>query len=109
MVEEPQVKKDYVGEAKIGRVMKNIATISLKPEDFSSPISLQMAFSRIYEAMMRMVEEGGPRPSYVAEVKFTDDLGNQVVFAVDLGENVPPFSKEKVKARIVVELYEEED
>ncbi|MEB3845310.1 MAG: hypothetical protein LRS48_06520 [Desulfurococcales archaeon] len=109
MVEEPQVKKDYTGEAKIGRVMKNIATISLKPEDFSSPISLQMAFSRIYEAMMRMVEEGGPRPSYVAEVKFTDDLGNQVVFAVDLGENVPPFSKEKVKARIVVELYEEED
>ncbi len=109
MAEEPQVKKDYTGEAKIGRVMKNIATISLKPEDFSSPISLQMAFSRIYEAMMRMVEEGGPRPSYVAEVKFTDDLGNQVVFAVDLGENVPPFSKEKVKARIVVELYEEED
>jgi len=31
-----------------------------------------------------------------------------VVFAVDLGSTTPPFSGEKVKARIYVEIYEEE-
>lgn len=103
------VRKSFEGEAKIGRVLKNIATISLKPEDFSSPISLQMAFSRIYDALMRIMEEGGPKPTYIAEVRFTDDLGNQVAFAVDLGEELPPFSTDKVKARVIVEIYEEED
>ena len=106
---EEGVGKVFEGNAKIGKVLKNIATVSLRPEDFSSPVALQMAFSRIYEAMMKIVEEGGPKPTYVAEVRFTDDLGNSVVFAVDLGEELPPFSKDRVKARIKVELYEEEE
>ncbi len=106
---DEKVTKSFEGEARIGRVMKNIATVALRPEDFSSPVALQMAFSRIYEAMMKMVEEGGPKPTYMAEIRFTDDMGNNVVFAVELGESVPPFSKEKVKARVIVELYEEED
>jgi hypothetical protein len=67
-----------------------------------------MAISRIYESMIKMFESGGPKPTYVAEVRFTDDLGNSVVFAVDLGSTTPPFSGEKVKARIYVEIYEEE-
>ncbi len=103
------VGKEFEGTARIGRVMKNIASISLKPEDFSSPVALQMAFSRIYEALMKVMEEGGSKPTYVAEIRFTDDLGNQVVFAVDLGEELPPFSRDRVKARVIVELYEEED
>jgi len=103
------VKKEFEGKARIGKVMKNIASISLRPEDFSSPVALQMAFSRIYEAIMKIMEEGGPRPSYVAEVRFTDDLGNPVVFAVDLGEEIPPFSSDRVKARIIVVLYEDEE
>jgi hypothetical protein len=102
------IHKEYEGEAKIGKVMKNIATITLKPEDLASPVSLQMAFTRIYESIMRMIEEGGPRATYVAEVRFTDDLGNPVVIAVDLGEELPPFSSSKVKARVRVELFEEE-
>jgi hypothetical protein len=52
--------------------------------------------------------EQGPRKRYVAEVRFTDSLGNTVAFAVDLGETPPPFSKDKVKARIIVEIFEEE-
>ena len=108
MAEEKGVSRQYEGTAKVGKIMKNIATITLKPEDFSSPLSLQMALSRIYESVMKMFEAGGPKPSYVAEVRFTDDLGNTVVFAVDLGEEIPPFSKDKVKDRIIVELYEEE-
>ncbi|MEB3759810.1 MAG: hypothetical protein GSR72_07685 [Desulfurococcales archaeon] len=103
------IKKEFRGEARIGRVMKNIAAISLKPEDLSNPIAMQMAFSRIYEAMMKIIEEGGPKPTYVAEIRFTDDLGNNVVFAVDLGSELPPFSRDKVKARIIVEVFEEED
>ncbi|MCX8195665.1 MAG: hypothetical protein N3F67_01055 [Acidilobaceae archaeon] len=102
------VTRTYEGSAKVGRIMKSFATITLKPEDFSSPVSFQMAISRIYESMLRMMESGGPQHTYMAEVRFTDDLGNTVVFAVDLGPNLPPFSSEKVKARIVVQLYEED-
>lgn len=106
--EEKAVSRVYEGTARVGRIMKNLATITLKPEDFSSPIAFQMAISRIYETMVKMFESGGPKPSYVAEVRFTDDLGNTVIFAVDLGPNTPPFSGDNVKARIYVELYEEE-
>ncbi|MFZ8792955.1 MAG: hypothetical protein ACO2O2_03565 [Acidilobaceae archaeon] len=105
---EKGVSRVYEGSARVGRVVKNFATVTLKPEDFSSPVAFQMAISRIYESMIKMFESGGPKPTYVAEVRFTDDLGNSVVFAVDLGSTTPPFSGEKVKARIYVEIYEEE-
>jgi len=107
-VREKSVSRIYEGSARIGRIMKNFATVTLKPEDFSNPIAFQMAISRIYESMIKMFELGGPKSSYVAEVKFSDDLGNSVVFAVDLGSETPPFSGERVKARIYVEIYEEE-
>jgi hypothetical protein len=105
---EKGVSRVYEGSARVGRIVKNFATVTLKPEDFSSPVAFQMAISRIYESMIKMFESGGPKPTYVAEVRFTDDLGNSVVFAVDLGPTTPPFSGEKVKARIYVEIYEEE-
>ena len=97
----------FEGEAKVGEVISGLQAIQLRPEDFTSPIALQMALSRIYDAIIKAFEQG-PRKRYVAEVRFTDSLGNTVVFAVDLGESPPPFSKDKVKARIIVELYEEE-
>ncbi len=105
---ERQVKS-FEGEARIGKAMKNLATITLKPEDLSSPVAFQMALSRIYESLVKMFESGGPKPTYIAEVRFTDDLGNRVVFAVDLGEAPPPFSKDRIRARIVVEFYEDEE
>ncbi len=105
---ERQVKS-FEGEARIGKAMKNLATITLKPEDLSSPVAFQMALSRIYESLVKMFESGGPKPTYIAEVRFTDDLGNRVVFAVDLGETPPPFSKDRIRARIVVEFYEDEE
>lgn len=107
--ESERQAKSFSGEARIGKAMKNLATITLRPEDFSSPVAFQMALSRIYESLVKMFESGGPKPTYIAEIRFRDDLGNTVVFAVDLGETPPPFSKDKVKARIIVELYEEED
>ncbi len=98
----------FEAEARVGEVMQGLQAIQLRPEDFSSPVALQMALSRIYEAVLKAFEFG-PKKRYVAEVRFTDSLGNPVVFAVDLGEAPPPFSKDKVKARVVVELYEEEE
>ena len=103
-----EAEKEFQGEARIGRAMKEFLSFTLKPEDFSSPIALQMALSRIYEGMMRMIQEGGPQPTYIAEVRFKDDMGNNVVIAVDLGRETPPFSREKVKAKVRIELYEEE-
>jgi hypothetical protein len=98
----------FEGDARVGEIMQGIQAIQLRPEDLSSPIALQMALSRMYEAVMKMLESG-PKKRYIAEVRFTDSLGNQVSFAVDLGEAPPPFSKDKVKARIIVEIYEEEE
>ena len=104
----PGYKKMFVGEARIGKVMKPLASITLRPEDFSSPISLHMAITRIYESIIKAMEERGPTSTYIAEVKFTDDMGNNVAVAVDLGESLPPFSKDKVKARVIVEIVEED-
>jgi len=97
----------FTGEARIGEILKGLTEIKLTPEDLASPISFQMAISRIYSALLKSMEEG-PKRHYVAEVRFKDGLGNIVSFAIDLGEEPPPFSSRKVKARIVVELYEEE-
>ncbi|MET1127943.1 MAG: hypothetical protein ABWW70_01310 [Thermoproteota archaeon] len=97
----------FEGEARIGEVLQGLQAIQLKPEDFSSPIAFQMALSRIYEAVLKAFERG-PQKRYVAEVRFTDSLGNQVSVAVDLGESPPPFTSSKVKARVVIEIYEEE-
>ena len=95
------------GEARVGQMIKGMQVVQLRPEDFQSPIALQMALSRIYDAVLRMMQEG-PRKVYVAEVRFTDDLGNPVAFAVELGESPPPFTSGRLRARIIVELYEEE-
>jgi len=107
--EEPAFEKVFYGKARIGRIMSGMEALTLKPEDFSSPIALQMALTRMIEATMKIVESGGPKPKYVAEIRFVDDLGNTVVFAVDLGESLPPFSSEKVRARIKVELFSDEE
>ncbi len=95
----------FHGEAKIGEIIGSLAQIQLRPEDFSSPVRLQMALSRIYDALLKTIEKG-PRKKYVAEVRFKDSLENPVVIAVDLGETPPPFGKRDVKARILIEIYE---
>jgi len=107
-VSENTVSREFEGSAKIGKIMKNLATVTLKPEDLSSPVAFQMALSRIYESIMKVFESGGPKPTYIAEVRFTDDLGNNVVIAIDLGESPPPFSKDQVKAKVIVQVYEED-
>ena len=109
IMEEGEKKKIAVfhGEAKIGQIYGSFTQIQLRPEDFSSPVSLQMALSRIYDALIKSVE-AGPKKKYVAEVKFKDSLGNPVFIAVDLGETPPPFKRENVKARILIEIYEGE-
>ena len=98
----------FEGEARVGEVVQGLQAIQLRPEDLASPVALQMAISRIYEAVMKAFEEG-LKKRYVAEVRFTDSLGNPVIIAVDLGDTPPPFAKDKVKARVVIELYEEEE
>ncbi len=98
----------FHGEAKIGEIYGNFTQIQLRPEDFSSPVSLQMALSRIYDALIKSIE-AGPKKKFVAEVRFKDSLGNPVFIAVDLGETPPPFKKKSAKARIFIEIYEEEE
>ena len=108
MGEEPKRITIFHGKAKVGEILGNLAQIQLRPEDFSSPLSLQMALSRIYDAILKSFQEG-LKKKYIAEVKFVDALGNQVIVAVDLGESPPPFSKSEVKAKILIELFEEEE
>jgi len=105
--EVSKTKAIFEGEAKIGEIMGGFQAISLSPEDVSSPLSFQMALTRIYETLMKSIEEG-PKKKYFAEVKFKDDMGNPVVISIDLGDKPPLFSNNKVKARVLVEIYEED-
>jgi hypothetical protein len=104
---EPVLKVEFEGKAKIGEVFGGFKAIQLRPEDFSSPISLQMALSRIYQELMNALSKP-PSKQFVAEVKFTDSLGNPIVMGVDLGEKMPPLSKKEVKVKITIEFYDEE-
>ena len=111
MVIEPDYKENKVmgilnGTAKVGEMLAGFSQLSLTPQDFSSPIAMQMAMSRIYEVMTKAVETG-PKKKFVAEVKITDSMGNPVIIAMDLGEKTPPFVNKEVKARVMIELYEE--
>ncbi len=99
--------KIFEGKARIGEVLSSFQKLVLRPDDLSSPVSFQMALTRIIDSLMRSIEEG-PRKKYVAEVKFEDSMGNRIVLAVDLGEKPPLFSKKEVNARIIIELYEED-
>ena len=104
---QPAYKVQFEGKAKIGEILGGFVPIQLRPEDLSSPISFQMALSRIYEELMRTLSQG-PTKKYVAEVRFTDSLGNPVVVGVDFGQSIPPFSNKEVKVKITIEFYDEE-
>lgn len=97
----------FHGEAKVGEIYSGFTHLTLTPSDLSSPLSLQMALSRMYDALMRAAQEG-PKKRYVAEVRFTDSMGNPVVLALELGDKVPPFTRKELKARVMVEVFEEE-
>lgn len=110
MSEEGAFRREFRGIGKIEKaivdIAKGLAEAKISPQDLANPVSFQLAFSRLYEALLKAVEEGSSE-SYVAEVRFKDDLGNDIVFAVDLGGEAPAFASRVVRARIIVELYEE--
>lgn len=110
MSEEGIFRREFRGIGRIEKALvdiaKGLAEAKISPQDLANPVSFQLAFSRLYEALLKAIEKGGSE-AYVAEIRFTDDLGNDVVFAVDLGEEAPAFANKVVKARIIVELYEE--
>lgn len=100
----------FNGYAKIDKIPVNIAKglaeAKITPQDLTNPIAFQLAFSRLYDALLKVVESGS-EPSYIAEVRFKDSLGNEVVMAVDLGKEMPAFTSNVVRAKITVELFEE--
>ncbi len=102
-------KVEFDGIARISKVelgiAKSIASANITPQDLSNPVSFQLAFSRLYEAILQSLEKENKKV-YVAEVRFKDSLGNEVTFAVNLGETPPAFSSDLIKVRIAVEFYE---
>ena len=110
MEEGPTYRKEFIGVGKVEKAIvdlaRGLADARLSPSDLTNPVSFQLAFSRLYKALIESME-GGPKEEYVSEVRFKDDLGNDVVLAIDLGKEVPPFAKKNIRARIIVELYEE--
>lgn len=104
---EKSVGGVFNGTAKVGEVIPQFSQVSLTAQDMSSPVSMQMAMSRIYEALTKATESGAKK-KFLAEVRFMDSMGNPVVLALDLGERMPPFTSKEVKARVLVELYEDQ-
>jgi hypothetical protein len=107
MSQQPTVKVEFEGKAKIGEVMGVFKAIQLKPEDFSNPLAFQMALSRIFSDVIDIFKEG-QTTHYVADVRFTDSMGNPIDIGVDFGDKIPPLSKKEVKAKITIEFYDEE-
>jgi len=109
VTEESLHKVEFTGLARVSKVplgiAKGLAQAKITPQDLSNPVSFQLAFSRLYEALMKSIEmsEG---ETYVAEVRFVDSLGNEVAFAVNMGDKPPAFSNDTVKVRVIVEFYE---
>jgi hypothetical protein len=97
----------FIGTAKLGEVIPQFSQVSLTAQDMSSPVAMQMAMSRIYEALTK-TSETGAKKKFMAEVKFADSMGNPVVLALDLGGQIPPFTSREVKAKVLVELYEDQ-
>lgn len=54
---QPTFKVEFEGKAKVGQVMGNLQALSLKPEDFASPLALQMALSKLYNDLMKSLTE----------------------------------------------------
>ncbi|MGC8631496.1 MAG: hypothetical protein ACP5T2_03630 [Thermoprotei archaeon] len=96
----------FTGNAKIGQVMGGVQALTLTPQDLSSPTSLQMALTRIMDSIAKL-STSEPQKKWVADIRFTDGMGNQVSFAVDLGP-MPPLEAKEYKARIIVELLKDE-
>jgi len=92
----------FNGTAKIGQVMGGIQALTLTPQDLSSPTSMQMALTRIMDSIAKL-STTQPQKKWVAEIRFTDGMGNAVSFAVDLGP-MPPLEAREYKARVIVEL-----
>ncbi len=108
MSENGRIRVELKGEAKVTRLQTPLVPINISPSDLEGPLSMFDMISKIYEAMMKAMNET-PKPRYMAEVKFTDALGTPVVFVIDLGEKFPQLERSRVKARIIVELYEDEE
>jgi hypothetical protein len=71
----------FEGEAKLGKVMAPAVTLSLNPEDFESPLSLQFAITKLMENLTKALEQP-PEPKYMAEVRFKDHMGQPVTLAM---------------------------
>jgi len=97
----------FNGTAKVGEIMAGFSQVAFTAQDMTSPVAMQMAISRIYEAMTKATESGSKK-KYMAEVRFVDSMGNPVVLALDLGERMPPFTSKDVRARILIELSEDQ-
>jgi len=93
---------EFSATAKIGQVMGGIQALTLSPQDLSSPVSLQMALTRIMDSLAKL-STSQPEKKWIAEVRFTDSLGNPISIAVDLGP-MPPLEATEYRARVKVEL-----
>jgi len=107
MEEEKEYKilKIFEGEARIGEVLEGMENLVIKPEDLSSPVAFQMALTRMIDTLTKSMEKGFKK-KYVAEIRFRDSSGNQVIVVADLGESKPLFTKDRVKATVLIELSE---
>jgi len=95
-----------MGTAKVGEVLAGFTQLSITPSGYDEPGRAADGDKQDYEAMTKAVESG-PKKKFVAEVKFNDSMGNPITMALDLGQKLPPFVNKEVKARILVELYED--
>lgn len=101
---EPVLKFEFEGTAKIKQISK-LYTDLVGTEELDT-LDITHIFTKILDSLTSNPSKLEEKV-FVAKIGFKDSAGHDVGFVINVGDKTPPFSRDKVRARIVVEIYDE--
>ena len=102
---EPILKFEFEGAAKIKQISKLYKEFvgAEEPDTLDIASILTKLLDNVMSDLSKLEEK-----TFVAKIAFKDSVGHEASFTVDIGNKVPPFSRDKVRARVIVEIYDDE-
>ena len=109
MSEKPALRLEFSGKAKVGEVSALFKELNLDVEEMlTNPTAFYMSLTKLLNAITAKDFSQLTQKSYMASISFKDSNGKTITFNADLGDKMPLISKDEVKARIIIEIYDEE-
>ena len=114
--EEPAIRLEFEGKATIGesyRFARDFSTLLdelvRSGQNVAGPAGFAAFISKIYETLSKSLEsQSASDKVWVASVEFRDGFNTPVHVSLDLGDKIPMLSSNVVRAKIIIELYDEE-